>query len=39
MTYIEKPAAEFPDGMEISGKVKEPFLYVEFDVTLTPEPG
>ena len=39
MTYIEKPAAEFPDGMEISGKVKEPFLYVEFDVTLMPETG
>jgi len=37
MKYIEKPASEFPDGMEISGKVDEPFLYVEFDVTLAAE--
>ena len=37
MKYVEKPASEFPDGMEISGKVDEPFLYVEFDVTLAPE--
>jgi hydroxyquinol 1,2-dioxygenase len=34
MNYIEKPASDFPEGMEISGKVNEPFLYVEFDVTL-----
>ena len=37
MTYSEKPASEFPDGMEISGKVDEPFLYVNFDVTLARE--
>ncbi|WP_458789760.1 dioxygenase family protein [Yoonia sp. MH D7] len=34
MTYHEKPASDFPDGLEISGKVDAPFLYVNFDVTL-----
>ncbi len=34
MTYVEKPASEFPEGMAISGKVDEPFLSVEFDVIL-----
>jgi len=34
MTYVEKPASEFPEGMEVSGKVMENFLHVEFDVTL-----
>jgi len=37
MEYHEKPAADFPDGMEISGKVAEPYLYVSFDVTLIAE--
>ena len=37
MTYVERPASEFPDGMEISGKVNETFLHVAFDVTLAPE--
>ena len=37
MHYEERPAADFPEGMEISGKVQEPFLYVSFDVTLSPE--
>ncbi|MCI2400508.1 dioxygenase [Aliiroseovarius subalbicans] len=37
MTYVEKPASAFPDGMEISGSVAETFLHVEFDVTLMPE--
>ncbi len=37
MKYIEKPACDFPEGMEISGKVDEPFLYVEFDVVLASE--
>ncbi len=37
MKYIEKPASDFPEGMEISGKVNEPFLYVEFDVVLAAE--
>ncbi|MEM9436762.1 MAG: dioxygenase [Pseudomonadota bacterium] len=36
MHYVEKPASEFPDGLEISGKVNEPFLHVNFDVTLAP---
>ncbi len=35
MKYVEKPATEFPNGLEISGQVNEPFLYVEFDVTLS----
>ncbi|UAB88164.1 hydroxyquinol 1,2-dioxygenase [Ruegeria sp. SCSIO 43209] len=34
MTYVERPASEFPDGMELSGKIAEPFLHVNFDVTL-----
>ncbi len=34
MTYHEKPASEFPDGMALSGKVDKPFLAVKFDVTL-----
>lgn len=35
MTYIEKPAAEFPEGMVLSDNLTaETFLHVEFDVTL-----
>ncbi len=34
MTYVERPASEFPDGMELTGKIAEPFLHVNFDVTL-----
>ena len=34
MTYDERPAADFPDGMALSGKVVEPFLGVTFDVVL-----
>lgn len=34
MHYVERPASEFPEGMALSGKVTEPFLHVEFDVTL-----
>ncbi|CTQ51430.1 dioxygenase [Jannaschia donghaensis] len=34
MTYVERPADEFPDGMALSGKVADPFLHVAFDVTL-----
>jgi hydroxyquinol 1,2-dioxygenase len=34
MRYQTKPASQFPDGMALSGKVSEPFLHVEFDVTL-----
>ncbi|SFR60165.1 hydroxyquinol 1,2-dioxygenase [Yoonia tamlensis] len=34
MTYVEKPASDFPEGMAISGTVDAPFLSVEFDVTL-----
>ncbi|WP_171172466.1 dioxygenase [Ruegeria sp. HKCCA0370] len=34
MTYVERPASEFPEGMELSGTITEPFLHVKFDVTL-----
>ena len=34
MTYVERPVSEFPDGMELSGKITEPFLHVKFDVKL-----
>lgn len=34
MTYVEKPASEFPTGLALSGKVDQPFLHVEFDVIL-----
>lgn len=37
MTYHQKPASEFPDGLALSGKVSEPFLHVKFDVTLATE--
>ncbi len=37
MTYVEKQASEFPDGLALSGKVNTPFLHVEFDVTLMRE--
>lgn len=37
MHYEERAAADFPEGMEISGKVEEPFLHVSFDVILSPE--
>ncbi|MEO9819419.1 MAG: dioxygenase [Paracoccaceae bacterium] len=34
MTYHEKDASDFPDGMALSGKVNESFLAVKFDVIL-----
>ncbi|MEP6018619.1 MAG: dioxygenase [Paracoccaceae bacterium] len=34
MTYHEKDAAEFPDGIALSGQVNDSFLAVEFDVIL-----
>ncbi len=37
MTYVGKPASDFPEGMALSGSITEPFLYVEFDVTLVAE--
>ncbi|MBU2935430.1 MULTISPECIES: dioxygenase [Pacificibacter] len=37
MSYETKPASAFPDGLELSGKVADPFLYVNFDVTLATE--
>jgi hydroxyquinol 1,2-dioxygenase len=37
MTYVERPASEFPGGMELSDKITEPFLHVIFDVTLAKE--
>ncbi|WP_376878100.1 dioxygenase [Albirhodobacter sp. R86504] len=34
MTYVEKPAEAFPQGMAISGQVHDSFLHVAFDVIL-----
>lgn len=34
MTYVTRPASEFPAGMELSGKITESFLHVIFDVKL-----
>ncbi|WP_299723486.1 dioxygenase [uncultured Tateyamaria sp.] len=34
MSYEEKPASDFPDGMALSGKIDAPFLAVTFDVVL-----
>ena len=39
MHYDQRPAAEFPDGMALSGKVDAPFYHVEFDITLARETG
>jgi len=37
MTYVEKPASAFPEGLALSGQVNDPFLHVEFDVVLAPQ--
>ena len=38
MTYEKQPAEAFPsEGYELSGKVNEPWLKVDFDLTLVPE--
>ena len=37
MTYHEKPASEFPQGMVLSGHVDAPYLAVKFDVVLARE--
>lgn len=37
MTYEQRPADTFPDGMTLSGKVDAPFLAVNFDVILARE--
>lgn len=37
MTYVEKPASDFPAGMAISDAIDDSFLHVEFDVTLKSE--
>jgi hydroxyquinol 1,2-dioxygenase len=34
MTYHERPASDFPDGMALSGSIDVPFLAVNFDVIL-----
>lgn len=39
MHYTERPASEFPEGLELSGKVSKPFLHVEFDITLASAHG
>lgn len=37
MSYETKPASAFPAGLELSEKISDPFLYVNFDVTLASE--
>ena len=37
MRYVEKPAETFPEGYDLSGKVTEPYLVADFDLTLVPE--
>ena len=39
MTYQEKPASDFPDGLALSGKVVAPYLHVKFDVILAADLG
>ncbi len=34
MRYQEMPAASFPAGFELSGSVDQPYLQVDFDLTL-----
>ena len=34
MTYVERPAQDFPEDLELSGRVSEPFLHVVFDIVL-----
>ncbi len=34
MSYQEMPAGSFPEGFALSGKVDEPYLRVDFDLTL-----
>ena len=37
MAYVEQPAEAFPtEGYDLSGKVNEPWLRVDFDLVLTP---
>ena len=37
MSYQHKPAGTFPDGFALSGSVDEPYLQVDFDLTLVRE--
>lgn len=37
MHYEKRPATDFPEGLALSGKVSDTFLYVNFDVTLARE--
>tara|TARA_R110002051_G_scaffold70936_1_gene127837 strand:- start:2417 stop:3289 length:873 start_codon:yes stop_codon:yes gene_type:complete len=39
MTYEHKQPDDFPGGMVLSGQVHDPFLYVNFDVTLARIPA
>ena len=31
MKYVERPASEFPEGYELSGKIHDTFLVADFD--------
>ena len=37
MAYVRQPAASFPDGYHLSGKVDQDYLVADFDLKLVPE--
>ncbi|MEM6637300.1 MAG: dioxygenase [Pseudomonadota bacterium] len=37
MEYVEHPSTDFPEGYVLTGKVNEPFLVADFDLTLVRE--
>ncbi|MEO0916299.1 MAG: dioxygenase, partial [Pseudomonadota bacterium] len=37
MEYVEHPPEDFPEGYELSGKIREPFLRADFDLVLVPD--
>lgn len=39
MHYDQLPAAEFPEGLALSGQINAPFYHVEFDITLARDTG
>ena len=39
MKYVERPASEFPEGYELSGKIHDTFLVADFDLRLVPLVG
>ena len=39
MHYDDRPVSDFPDGMVLSGQIKEPFQSVRFDLVLAKDDG